>query len=152
MDNCSLLNVRVPSYYTLHVSGQQRPRGDILRLILRVCETVSLRRVQSTHCCPGLFSWFWPPGESKYTWYSSPSIIWPCGLDCSHLCYTIIPGSNLKFLNILKIVHPFAYFYTPNMAAKFFLGVKYELKLIYRNDINYSPLNSNESCIMKITS
>lgn len=29
------------------------------------------------------------------------------------------------------------------MAAKFLLEVKYELKLIYRNGINYSTLNSS---------
>ena len=30
------------------------------------------------------------------------------------------------------------------MAAKFLLGVKYELELIHRNGINYSAPNSNE--------
>ena len=30
------------------------------------------------------------------------------------------------------------------MAAKFLLGVRYELKLLYQNGINYNTPNSNE--------
>lgn len=65
------------------------------------------------------------------------------GPDCCHIFYIIIPEFDLKFLGILKIVYPFPYFYTPKMAAKFLLEVRYELKLIYHNGINYSALNSN---------
>lgn len=69
-------------------------------------------------------------------------MIW--GLDCSHIFYIIIPEFNSKLVGILKIVYCFAYFYTPNKAAKLLLGVKYELELIHRNGINYSAPYSNE--------
>lgn len=62
----------------------------------------------------------------------------------------IIPEFNSKLLGILKIVYPFAYFYTPDMAAKFLLGVKYELKPKYWNGINYSARNSNKGCLTHI--
>lgn len=64
----------------------------------------------------------------------------------------IILEFNSKLLGILKILSPFAYFYTPGMAAKFPLGVKYEIKPKYRNGINYSALNSNKGRITKIAS
>lgn len=51
---------------------------------------------------------------------------------------------NSKLPGVLKIVYPIDYFYPPNMAAKFLLEMKHELKLIYRNGINYRILNSNE--------